>query len=515
MEETSQLFEFGGSADDTAPLLLVIDRYDDPVTPLLNQWTYQAMIHELIGIRNNKVELPSGGSSGGSTASTAARVVPLNVETDAFYKDNVYADYKMIERQLEEVRAEYLAHKRSNEKLQSQVMVGKDGNAASSAATVAQFKDFLARHPKFKQLEVDVAKHQPVFDEINRRLDARQLWEVGPLEQSLANPASHDYAAHLRELQAVFDSQAQDSLGLYGVDDHQDQQSPDVVAPLSNAERARLLLLFVLQYEKELTENAGERIFDLKRTLCHANEVALIETLWAEAGLEQRTPGLFEAIQKAGERRKRLFQRLEKQVRDSPSKQNGSGAAAAAVAAEQMVGARDNDSDYLQHRPRLEQTIMEALAGTLQEGRYPHLDPDRAMQKQAAAAARRGRHDRTSAGNNTGMGTVMDSGKELLQPADIVVFVVGGVTYAEARLVHQLNAELALDPAHGSARHPMGPWEGSSGRRAALGLPKGLAPGCRIVLGGDYVTRGADFLRMLDRKVATATKGYGDHDYEY
>ena len=61
-------------------------------------------------------------------------------------------------------------------------------------ATAAQFKDFLSRHPKFKQLEGDgeswltaaipmdnprcsskltrvrpVAKHQPLFDEINSR----------------------------------------------------------------------------------------------------------------------------------------------------------------------------------------------------------------------------------------------------------------------------------------------------------------------------------------------------------
>ena len=38
-------------------LLLVLDRLDDPVTPLLSQWTYQAMVHELLGIRNNVVDL--------------------------------------------------------------------------------------------------------------------------------------------------------------------------------------------------------------------------------------------------------------------------------------------------------------------------------------------------------------------------------------------------------------------------------------------------------------------------
>eukprot|EP00976_Prorocentrum_cordatum_P090361 1188090-Prorocentrum_minimum.AAC.1 len=38
-------------------VLLVVDRLDDPVTPLLTQWTYQAMVHELIGMQNHRVDL--------------------------------------------------------------------------------------------------------------------------------------------------------------------------------------------------------------------------------------------------------------------------------------------------------------------------------------------------------------------------------------------------------------------------------------------------------------------------
>jgi len=34
-----------------------VDRRDDPVTPLLSQWTFQAMVHELIGIDDNRVDL--------------------------------------------------------------------------------------------------------------------------------------------------------------------------------------------------------------------------------------------------------------------------------------------------------------------------------------------------------------------------------------------------------------------------------------------------------------------------
>lgn len=39
------------------PVLLILDRRNDPVTPLLSQWTYQAMVHELIGITNGRVDL--------------------------------------------------------------------------------------------------------------------------------------------------------------------------------------------------------------------------------------------------------------------------------------------------------------------------------------------------------------------------------------------------------------------------------------------------------------------------
>ena len=42
---------------DVPPLLLILDRRDDPVTPLLTPWSYQAMVHELLTIRNNIVDL--------------------------------------------------------------------------------------------------------------------------------------------------------------------------------------------------------------------------------------------------------------------------------------------------------------------------------------------------------------------------------------------------------------------------------------------------------------------------
>lgn len=53
--QEDQLFDFRKT--DTPPILLIVDRRDDPVTPLLTQWTYQAMVHELLGINNGRVNL--------------------------------------------------------------------------------------------------------------------------------------------------------------------------------------------------------------------------------------------------------------------------------------------------------------------------------------------------------------------------------------------------------------------------------------------------------------------------
>lgn len=55
MKSNEALFDFRPT--QVPPLLLIIDRLNDPVTPLLSQWTYQAMVHELLGIQNGRVDL--------------------------------------------------------------------------------------------------------------------------------------------------------------------------------------------------------------------------------------------------------------------------------------------------------------------------------------------------------------------------------------------------------------------------------------------------------------------------
>lgn len=81
ISKENTLFDFRAQENGVPPpLLLILDRKDDPVTPLLNQWTYQAMVHELLTINNNRVDLKDIDG-----APKDMKEVVLSTEQDEFY----------------------------------------------------------------------------------------------------------------------------------------------------------------------------------------------------------------------------------------------------------------------------------------------------------------------------------------------------------------------------------------------------------------------------------------------
>ena len=75
----ASLFDFRRT--DVPPLLLVLDRRNDPVTPLLTQWTYQAMVHELLGIHNGRTVMHT---------EHGPQEIVLSVDHDPFFAANLY-----------------------------------------------------------------------------------------------------------------------------------------------------------------------------------------------------------------------------------------------------------------------------------------------------------------------------------------------------------------------------------------------------------------------------------------
>jgi vacuolar protein sorting-associated protein 45 len=68
---------------DQTCTLVILDRRDDPVTPLLHQWTYQSMLHELLGLEHNRVHL--------KRSSEGNKEIALSFE-DEFYSENLYSN---------------------------------------------------------------------------------------------------------------------------------------------------------------------------------------------------------------------------------------------------------------------------------------------------------------------------------------------------------------------------------------------------------------------------------------
>lgn len=86
MSKEGSLFAFRehtsrSTADNLPPVLLLIDRRSDLISPLLNQWTYQAMLHEILGITNNRINLADVPG-----IAKELREVVLSAEHDEFYE---------------------------------------------------------------------------------------------------------------------------------------------------------------------------------------------------------------------------------------------------------------------------------------------------------------------------------------------------------------------------------------------------------------------------------------------
>ncbi|KAH8418540.1 hypothetical protein KR009_012162 [Drosophila setifemur] len=167
----SSLFDFRSNIDGAAPpLLLVLDRRDDPVTPLLHQWTYQAMVHELLQIKNNRVDL-----SDRPNVPKDFKELVLSGDQDEFYGNNMYSNYGEIGSTIKQLMEEFQRKANDHKKVES----------------IADMKNFIESYPQFKKMSGTVQKHLCVIGELSAMSNKRILFEVSELEQEIASKAEH------------------------------------------------------------------------------------------------------------------------------------------------------------------------------------------------------------------------------------------------------------------------------------------------------------------------------------
>ena len=139
-------------------LLIITERKEDPITPLLFHWNYQSILHELFGLDCNKVKV-------------ADKEFNLNLQHDEFYRENWFNNYGDFIMNLKQ-RVEDLSKKKQHHK------------------EIKNFDDMqklLTQMPDIKKDTNITTKHFALIDEITKQITKRDLLELAKLEQEIAS----------------------------------------------------------------------------------------------------------------------------------------------------------------------------------------------------------------------------------------------------------------------------------------------------------------------------------------
>ncbi|XP_050069314.1 vacuolar protein sorting-associated protein 45 [Anopheles maculipalpis] len=239
INKETALFSFRPPEDGAAPpLLLILDRRDDPITPLLNQWTYQAMVHELLTINKQRVDL-----SGVSGVPKDLKEVVLSTEQDEFYANNLYANFGEIATTIKVLMDEFQKKANDQRKIES----------------IADMKNFVETYPQFRKMSGTVTKHLVLISELSVQVGQQQLFEVSELEQEIACRADH--STQLQRVKRLLSE-----------------------GKISAANALRLVLLYAMRYERhancdtsgllKLLQDRGGRSYIAPRMLEYISTVA-------------------------------------------------------------------------------------------------------------------------------------------------------------------------------------------------------------------------------------------------
>lgn len=243
-QQESGLFDFRRT--EISPLLLILDRRDDPVTPLLNQWTYQAMVHELIGIQDNKVDLRSIGDF-----PKDQQEVVLSSEQDTFFKANMYENFGDIGMNIKRMVDEFQQVAKSNQSIQ----------------TIEDMARFVENYPEYKKMHGNVSKHVTLVTEMSKMVEERKLMLVSETEQELACNGGQGAA-----FEAVTNLLNNENV--------------------SNIDRLRLVMLYALRYEKDSPVQLMQ-LFNKLASRSAKYKPGLVQFLLKQAGVDKRTGDLY------------------------------------------------------------------------------------------------------------------------------------------------------------------------------------------------------------------------------
>ncbi|UJR35612.1 hypothetical protein I4U23_028362 [Adineta vaga] len=345
-------------------VVLIVDRREDAITPLLNQWTYQAMVHELIGIKNNRVNL-----SQVPGVTKELEEVVMNAEYDEFYADNLYNSFGEIATNIKSLMEHFQEKHKSQSKIES----------------ITDMKTFVESYPQFKKLSGTVSKHVTIVSELSRLIGLHHLLETSETEQNLVCQSDHNEIVQ-KIKQLIKDNNIRDE---------------DIL---------RLICLYALRYERR----NGNEINSLKQEVQKYRQFSnkylqFMQTILHYGGEKFRQADLFNTQ------------------------------TSMAITRNFIRGLKGVDNVYAQHIPLIKDLLEQLLRGKLKDTLYPSVSSKDQINSTS--------HYTTSQQNQ------FQQQGQLIKPSEIIVFVIGGITYEESYHIHMMNKQGARIILGGSYIH--------------------------------------------------------------
>ncbi|KAL8913814.1 MAG: hypothetical protein Q9171_001417 [Xanthocarpia ochracea] len=159
-------------------LLIIADRSLDLFAPLLHEFTYQAMVHDLL-------PLTEGDKIYYKPAARHAEKTEREKDQEIGEKDSIWVKFRHLHMKdlLDELVKDFNAFKAQNPQFAD----------SENQATINSIKDMLAGLPKFQQGKEAYSLHLSMTQDAMNVFQERRLADIASVEQSLATGLDEDY----------------------------------------------------------------------------------------------------------------------------------------------------------------------------------------------------------------------------------------------------------------------------------------------------------------------------------
>ena len=373
-----------GHAERERATILLVDRADDPLSPLMHEFTYQAMAHDLLTIDvNGKVSYTVPTNAGKPETKEA-----FLGESDDIWKEFSNKHIAKVMEVLSE-RFKTFASTNSGAKLER-----KDADGKAATLSMAEMSAAIKAMPEYKETLAKMTLHIQLAQSCNDAFTKQDLATLAELEQTLATGIDKDdKPAKASKLQSDL---------------------IDAIVGIDKAMAMRLIMVYIISQQGIKDEEKAK--------------------LFSAAGLTPAEQATIGNLAKLG---------VTMQQQQVTEKKSGFSSMFRSTADKVRASGHANTNteyEFMRYACNLKILLEQLCANRLSHEEYPSVLPMPASSSKAGGAAdaaaksvrRGGGNTRWGAGGGAATGAAA-AAKKTYPGGRAIVFVVGGLCYSELR----------------------------------------------------------------------------------